>query len=651
MKTKKKNGFTLIELLIAVAIMLTIMGIAIVSFVNISDRKKKEAWGNVKGQIETAADSYIESNLYNYEFLDENDTATVSVGTLVRDDYLNKVVDPRNGKSVSQCMLVKITKKDGIIETEVDDGSKDSENNDCDSTFITSYTPNGGPKITDISKKCGDSSWPSKDGWCNISISKKKNISNFEAEAKENGNGKIVKYEYSISDSASPTQEQIKNLSYSNGKSASSKDSTNKTGKSICFKVTNVNNVSSYFCKDFKADFIVPTGNVTISTNTSGYNSNKVILNGEVTDNNSGINTISFNPSTFSKTFTKGDERVSLDKLTGNITSSLDGSTKNLKVSVTDVAGNQGEISSNNYLVYKECGDNTDTETKYGTYGSCTGTCGTGSQTRTNIISLKDKSTGKVCNSKNETEANTCALAACPKLECPAIKIVGAVKGDNGWYKKGTMCVADDGKSHNSCVTITPTSSTHHWAWATGYEGKSLTTWTPNNTGSLTKAIGEGKRTFQVTVYDALGNSKDFSYTANIDTTLPSVSCRSISIRHKCDGKDRNGTYRSGSAIFTVKVNNTMTHYNCPGYLYYVSSDCDYSATSGIKNVVQDPYQTYNTKSGGCLITSGENPCSAYWNITVTSNAGNSSSYKINFKDDYYKNGAADNNWYNRYYK
>lgn len=45
---KKKNGFTLIELLVTIALMLSILGIAIISLVSASNRKKEEAWTSVK---------------------------------------------------------------------------------------------------------------------------------------------------------------------------------------------------------------------------------------------------------------------------------------------------------------------------------------------------------------------------------------------------------------------------------------------------------------------------------------------------------------------------------------------------------------------------------------------------------------------------
>ena len=96
---KKKNGFTLVELLVVIALMLSILGIAIVSFVNISNKKKEESWKEVVNQIETAAKDYFSSNEYLFEGLPNNNgTAQISLGKLVNEDYLNVVSDPRSEK-------------------------------------------------------------------------------------------------------------------------------------------------------------------------------------------------------------------------------------------------------------------------------------------------------------------------------------------------------------------------------------------------------------------------------------------------------------------------------------------------------------------------------------------------------------------------
>ena len=149
---KKKNGFTLVELLVVIALMLSILGIAIVSFVNISNKKKEESWKEVVNQIETAAKDYFSSNEYLFEGLPNNNgTAQISLGKLVNEDYLNVVSDPRSEKRVNKCAIVTVEKKDDKYNVKLDEISvkldessldEDEQKGDCDLnlTVITSET-------------------------------------------------------------------------------------------------------------------------------------------------------------------------------------------------------------------------------------------------------------------------------------------------------------------------------------------------------------------------------------------------------------------------------------------------------------------------------------------------------------------------------
>ena len=149
---KKKNGFTLVELLVVIALMLSILGIAIVSFVNISNKKIEESWKEVVNQIETAAKDYFSSNEYLFEGLPNNNgTAQISLGKLVNEDYLNVVSDPRSEKRVNKCAIVTVEKKDDKYNVKLDERSvkldessldEDEQKGDCDLnlTVITSET-------------------------------------------------------------------------------------------------------------------------------------------------------------------------------------------------------------------------------------------------------------------------------------------------------------------------------------------------------------------------------------------------------------------------------------------------------------------------------------------------------------------------------
>ena len=137
-----KKGFTLVEIIITLAIVVTITTVAVGSYIGISNNKKKEEWKLVKDQIETAAEQYFSSNKYLYEGLTDNVQAYISVGTLVHNDYLDKVVNPITKQQVSQCSIVTVKIKNNkytgtydennIIDNCNADGSDNSGNNPND---------------------------------------------------------------------------------------------------------------------------------------------------------------------------------------------------------------------------------------------------------------------------------------------------------------------------------------------------------------------------------------------------------------------------------------------------------------------------------------------------------------------------------------
>lgn len=179
MKIKKRNGFTLVELLVTIALMLTILGIAIVSVVNVNNNKKQEAWNLVKEQIETAAEDYFTANEYLFEGLtdDQNSNAQISVGTLVKEDYLNKVTNPVTGEEISSCSIVNVKKRKGALTATFDEETINSELTECDDTkaIIISDVPKKDIPLPDFDvsyfkdSNCSSSvSADSNTGWFNI---------------------------------------------------------------------------------------------------------------------------------------------------------------------------------------------------------------------------------------------------------------------------------------------------------------------------------------------------------------------------------------------------------------------------------------------------------------------------------------------------
>ena len=113
---RNNKGFTIVELLVVMAIMLSILGVVIFSVNKVSETKKEEAYKEVKKQIITAGKQYFETNEYLFEGLVDGAFGVVSVGTLVDNDYLNVVVDPRTNKKINRCDEVLVTKMNSTYE-------------------------------------------------------------------------------------------------------------------------------------------------------------------------------------------------------------------------------------------------------------------------------------------------------------------------------------------------------------------------------------------------------------------------------------------------------------------------------------------------------------------------------------------------------
>lgn len=105
-----KKGFTLIELLATMVIVISILGIAIVSVMKLSEKQKENAYEKVKEQVMTAAKQYFSSNEYLFEGIDGSAYGIITVGKLVEEDYINKISNPINGKALNECDQIKVTK-------------------------------------------------------------------------------------------------------------------------------------------------------------------------------------------------------------------------------------------------------------------------------------------------------------------------------------------------------------------------------------------------------------------------------------------------------------------------------------------------------------------------------------------------------------
>lgn len=402
---KKKNGFTLIELLVVIALMLSILGIAVVSLINVSNKKKKESWQQVKGQIETAAVEYFTANEYLFEGLKSGSSGTISVGKLVSEDYLNKVTNPYTGKAVSMCAMVNITKENKKYSASFDESSEKSSETNCESNnsnIITISEP-GAPmfNITDTCEnKSGDSISP-QNGYCyrktfGVNVTK--------------ANGKIISKKYCVGTGTScDVTKDFTDLF----------DGADKTVDNgiVGITLTNQSGAKTTKYKSYKIDRTSPviTEN-NIKSENSGYNTLKPNISVKAKDNESGIDYILSSSN-------GNDKRTNSASTLYSFTIANDYDTiHNLKVTAVayDRVGNSSDPNENSYSTYLKCSQKT--ESKQSSWnGSCSASCGGGTQYGTTTTYYSDKYlSGVSCgNDGGKSDSRSCNTQSC----CSSTKV------------------------------------------------------------------------------------------------------------------------------------------------------------------------------------------------------------------------------------
>ena len=389
---KDKKGFTLIELLVVIALMLSILIIAIVSFTNVSSRKKKDAWNEIKNEIETAAVEYFNTNEYLFENL-TNSTAYISVGKLVNEDYINSVSNPITNKKLDYCSLVSVVKNKNKLTASYDELTS---NEKCNGNYSVYVEELGGPKGTIKYYKEDDTVATSNNGWFNIeSLGENKKIK-ICIKADTNNNGPIVSAKIS-------GNETTKN---ENGEFCIDKD---KDGVHI-LEALLVNASGKYWKQVFivKKDTQKPEGIINILSSSKSYNSNITNVNVNVKDNLKRFSNIIINDKSYSN-FSDENVMNGYDKIlvqnNFKISNRLDGKNYKINAKVYDEAGNDGEMSEE-YKVYLDC-----QETNLETVGNwsnkkgatCSNKCG---GTIDQEINTRDKNSKNSCSQKKTRKAN-----------------------------------------------------------------------------------------------------------------------------------------------------------------------------------------------------------------------------------------------------
>ena len=598
---KNKKGFTLIELLVVIVLVLSLLGIAIVSFINVSKNKKKESWETVKIEIETAAEEYFTYNEYLFEGLANGSKATISVGKLVSEDYLNKVINPVTGKTVSSCMVVNVIKENGVFKVVTDETTEDVPDGDCDTSNIISISEPGAPSLS-TQKKCG------KEGngdWCI------KNDANKGVEISVTTSEDAISLEYEVAGEETGRKYLSGNFVDNNN--------TSSGGKTVCFLATGSNGAKSSSCIDYYIDMTPPIASATISSMNENYNSNFVKVDLSAQDNESGLATAKYDDSS-NNLFTAKNSQIN-SKTTWNDTlynrelfKSLSKNEKTAQgtITVEDVAGNETSNKTNNYSTYMLC-SNKMLDSSSDEWSSCSEPCNGGTQKKITTNYYIDAITGDDCGSdSSENGSRSCNTQACATYQCPSISIKSGTVGNNGWYTSKVE------------FNITAKDNTTKWHWLTNIacdpsgdssckliNGKTYRDW-GENTGSLTKDISsEGARSVIVGYYDSSNNfvSCD-TKSVKVDKTPPTVKVNSV-YTYTVDSN-----YSNAKDHDTITSNGIFKITDRPGYIQWDKTKTDVSFSDNLTDsskLKTNSYSDYiyKTEDGNCC---KKTTCTGYRN-------------------------------------
>ncbi len=357
-----KKGFTLIELLVSIAVIISITTIAIVGVTGISNKSKEQAYERVKDQIMTAAEQYFDSREYLFENLADDAYGVITVGMLVDEDYLNKVTDPRTGKSVNYCSQVQVSIKNGRYVSkfkEYEDGIK------CDNDSFVSLKEPGSASISITPYKSGDKTHAkvnSVNGWYNIKALGEGAKLALYVTADTQGNGKIKGIKRCTGSTLCTDfgNDYITDELTYEDTSVYGTD----TSKTACYLATNISGNSAYTCFKAQVDTVRPIVNLEVE-GTAKNNGNSRVKNytGDkkwytsdvdvlINDMSSDVKKWSWRTDSWSSDeFTY--EQLNTSEVKNSLYITAEGSNRYVEINLTDKAGNTNTYTKKNINIDK----------------------------------------------------------------------------------------------------------------------------------------------------------------------------------------------------------------------------------------------------------------------------------------------------------
>lgn len=118
------KGFSLVELLITISLIALVAIVVVKVSSNTLSLTENEAYKILKNNVINTADKYIiecETNLLQCSYTWNDNKTSINANELIKAGYFDNIIDPRNDKDISNCLVIEIEKENENYKYKIND--------------------------------------------------------------------------------------------------------------------------------------------------------------------------------------------------------------------------------------------------------------------------------------------------------------------------------------------------------------------------------------------------------------------------------------------------------------------------------------------------------------------------------------------------